>query len=164
MKRVIIIGNSCSGKSTLAKSLSQSFTVEHYDLDDYFWKCNKFKKSYSHKRILTNVKNLALKESWVIEGVYSHLVEPILHRADIFVWIDLPLQVCINNLISRDVNPTDLQLSRTQGYFERTTGSSRASHQLLWDSFTGSKYKINDSTDLTQFALQLYTETKPPLK
>lgn len=37
MKKIVIIGCCGGGKTTLAYKLSETLSIEAYDLDDYFW-------------------------------------------------------------------------------------------------------------------------------
>ena len=159
MKKIIIIGNGSSGKSTLAKKLSKRFSITHHDLDDYFWKCSNFKKSYNHKKIFNNVNDLAMNDSWIIEGTYSHIVKRILHRAEVLIWLDLPMEECVENLKRREVEPSNHQISRTKEYYKRRNGSSRKSHNFLWEEFLGSKYKISKLSDSTVFSKEVYFDS-----
>lgn len=47
MKKIRIIGGAGSGKSYLAKKLSEKFNISHYDLDEIFWDNNS--KTYGVK-------------------------------------------------------------------------------------------------------------------
>ncbi len=38
IRRILIVGDSGRGKSTLAKSLSQKLNIKQYSTDDFFWK------------------------------------------------------------------------------------------------------------------------------
>ena len=40
LKRVVIIGTSCSGKTTFERSLAQKLKVQHIELDSIHWKPN----------------------------------------------------------------------------------------------------------------------------
>ncbi len=39
-RRIVVIGTSCSGKSTLSKRISQNLNISHYELDNYYWEGN----------------------------------------------------------------------------------------------------------------------------
>jgi len=40
MKRIVIIGTSCSGKTTLAKTIALKLNIKHIELDKLHWKPN----------------------------------------------------------------------------------------------------------------------------
>ena len=88
MKRIIVVGTTASGKSTLARKLSQILEIPHVQLDVLNWGPNwtEVGDEVFFQRIQTAVQN----EGWVVDGNYSranHLTWP---HADTVIWIDLP--------------------------------------------------------------------------
>ncbi|MFD3940988.1 adenylate kinase [Streptomyces sp. NPDC058611] len=42
-------------------------------------------------------------ESWVVEGNYSKLADVVWHRADVLVWLDLPLSLIVCRIVHRSL-------------------------------------------------------------
>jgi adenylate kinase family enzyme len=87
-KRIYILGTAGSGKSFLAKKLSEKLNVPCYDLDDIFWykKYTKKRNKPERKRLLAKI---ASKREWIIEGVFGSWIEKALKRADLVVLLDI---------------------------------------------------------------------------
>ena len=70
--KIHIIGCSGSGKTYLAKALSEKYNTPHFDLDDIQWDNNA--GGYGVKMPLENrtelLNDILKNESWIIEGVY----------------------------------------------------------------------------------------------
>ena len=70
--KIHIIGGSGTGKTYLAKKISDLYKIPHYDLDDIFW--DNTSAAYGVKMPFDKrdklLKEILLKDNWVIEGVY----------------------------------------------------------------------------------------------
>ena len=88
MKKIYIIGNGGSGKTTLALFLKNQLDLPHLELDDIYWNNNQ-KKAYNIKRgeeerdALLNHFLQENKNAFVIDGVYEkEWIDPILKEVD----------------------------------------------------------------------------------
>ncbi|HVO94622.1 MAG TPA: hypothetical protein VMT22_17365 [Terriglobales bacterium] len=52
MARVVVIGTSCVGKSTFARSVANLLKVPHIELDAFFWSPNWVQKPSEEFRVL----------------------------------------------------------------------------------------------------------------
>ncbi len=102
--RVVIIGNSGSGNSTLAQQLAQRIGAPAIDLDHIHWQ-----GSYGTKRDDDAAKRIvadaAAESKWIIEGVYGWLAEVVLPRAVSLIWLDMPWNVCREGFICSRTSP-----------------------------------------------------------
>lgn len=101
MDRIVIIGTSCSGKTTLAKKLSQKLHIPHIELDVLFWKKNwqieerdKFRKK---------VSRVVEQDTWVIDGNFSIVRDIVWARADTIIWLDYPFYVIFLQALARSI-------------------------------------------------------------
>lgn len=67
-KRILVIGRSCSGKSTYAKDLSESIDVDHVDMDDLYWEKNWVRPD--KEKFQTKLEKVLIKDEWILSGNY----------------------------------------------------------------------------------------------
>ena len=79
--RTLIIGNSGSGKSSLAGRLGALFQAPTFDLDLIHWKDDGFGAKQDEDVARQKVMDLAETQRWIIEGVHGWLVEVATPRA-----------------------------------------------------------------------------------
>lgn len=98
-KRILIVGDSCRGKSTMADLLSKNLNIKHQDLDDFFY-IKKFTIRRDKQEQLKLVK-IFLKENseWIIEGTTRDMMCLCLKDADLIIhlWFNSLLSqlICI---------------------------------------------------------------------
>lgn len=103
MNRIVVVGNSGSGKSTVAKKLSEKMAFPYLELDSIYhqpgW------EPLPEADFRARVAEFALQPSWIIDGNYTSLGmrELIWPAADTLVWLDLPRWVVMPRIIARTV-------------------------------------------------------------
>jgi adenylate kinase family enzyme len=80
MRRIVVVGASCSGKTTLAQSIAQRLELPHFDMDSIVWGPNW--SLPSDEQLLTQVKSIIQHEAWVIDGVFPEHRDLVWARAD----------------------------------------------------------------------------------
>ena len=103
MKKVIVIGCPGSGKSTFSKSLHRITGIPLFHLDMLFWNADKttVEKSVFLDRLLKIVQN----DEWIIDGNYASTMELRLQKCDTVIFLDYPLDVCLNGIKERKGKP-----------------------------------------------------------
>ena len=99
MNRVLILGTCGSGKTTLAKQLSEQIGLPHIELDGIFHQPNW--QPLPADTFRTEVQERARLDRWVIEGNYSVVRDLILERADTIVWLDYSYPIIFRRLWRR---------------------------------------------------------------
>jgi adenylate kinase family enzyme len=101
VKRVAVKGASGAGKSTLARRLAERLGVPHVELDALHHGPNWTPASASALR--ARVASILDDDvGWVVDGNYeSKLENLILDRAELIVWLDLPLRTKLVRLARR---------------------------------------------------------------
>ncbi|MGC2310124.1 MAG: hypothetical protein WA432_00710 [Candidatus Babeliaceae bacterium] len=100
-KRIVIVGNAGSGKTTLAFQLQKKFNLPLYHLDQYYWQSNwervgleKFNKIH---------EELCKKDAWIIEGLYVKVLQQRVAHADVVIFLDMPRFLCIWYVLKRAI-------------------------------------------------------------
>jgi len=83
--RILIIGESGRGKTTLSKRLHEILGIPSHSTDDFYWKVKfteRNNKEESIKNIFTTVYST---DSWIVEGSSTHLWRGGLDASDLIV-------------------------------------------------------------------------------
>lgn len=103
--KIHIIGCSGSGKTYLAKALSEKYNIPHFDLDDIQWDNNAdgygVKMPIEKRTALLN--DILKNNSWIIEGVYYAWVGKCFEDADKIYVLDTPKRVYTYRIIKRTI-------------------------------------------------------------
>ncbi len=101
MDRIAVIGTSCSGKTTLARKLSQILQIRHIELDTLFWKKNW--QIQERKIFREKVTRVVKQDCWVIDGNFSIVRDIVWKRADTIIWINYPFAVIFLQALVRSI-------------------------------------------------------------
>src|SRR5215213_3005159 len=100
MRRIVIMGNSGSGKTTMARDLARRDGLPHLDLDSLAWESIAVRKPLSESiRLVENYMDG--QDEWVIEGCYGDLLETALSRASELRFLNPGVEACVRNCESR---------------------------------------------------------------
>lgn len=162
VKRIIIFGNSASGKSSLAKLLAEQHQLSHLDLDTLAW-LPITDQSPMPQRQCVDVsvseidRFIEQNNQWVIEGCYSDLLIHTLEKCSEVIFLNLPIERCISNAKNRpweahkyktkadQDNNLPMLLDWITQYESRTDSFSKAAHLKLYDEFLGNKSQRFDN-------------------
>jgi adenylate kinase family enzyme len=99
VRRIAVVGNSGSGKTSLAAALAERLGIPHLELDSVFhqpgW------QPLDRDEFRDRVGAAVAADSWVMDGNYRAVREIIWARADTIVWLDLPRRVVTRRIIGR---------------------------------------------------------------
>lgn len=101
MERIVIIGNSGSGKTYLAQMLSGYLHIEVIHLDKLFWEPGGFNKKRPIDLVYSEIATLSQGQLWIVEGVFGELAQEFCPQADCLLWLDVDWATCSANLRKR---------------------------------------------------------------
>lgn len=99
MKKIIVIGCPGSGKSTFSKALHKITGIPLFHLDMMYWNADKtiVEKSAFRGRL----SSIFQKNEWIIDGNYGSTMELRMQECDTIIFLDYPLDVCLNGIHER---------------------------------------------------------------
>jgi adenylate kinase family enzyme len=145
--RIVIVGASGSGKTTMARSLSKGLSLDLLELDSVNWS-GKVGSKRDEEEAKGLVADFAARPNWVIEGVYGWLAIPAIPRASTLIWLDLPWSDCREGLMQRGpwrgatAGEHAAFLQWAEDYWSRQTSSSFEGHRAMFDAFEGAKFRL----------------------
>lgn len=93
MRKVIIIGNAGSGKTTFAKKLHQKTKLPLVHLDKVYW-IGEW-EHISREEFDAELQKELEKEQWIIDGNYDRTISHRLKYCDTVFYFELPRIVCL---------------------------------------------------------------------
>ncbi|MEZ9437633.1 P-loop NTPase family protein [Vibrio atlanticus] len=166
MKKIIIIGNSGSGKSWLSKQLSQKLQLQEVNLDSVVWESGGYNQKRSTEAIENEISSIKSQCNWVVEGVFGALAEQLIVSADMLLFLDLEWSECESSLHARG-SESFKQLNEEQAeknfrellkwaseYSVRESKSSRQFHQHLYNDFHSTKIRFTTRSQVNDFVVE----------
>jgi adenylate kinase family enzyme len=102
MRRVSVIGNTGSGKSTVARVVAARLGVPYVELDELHWR--EGWRQADADELIARVSPIVAEDGWVIDGMYWRKIGGlVLRRADTVVWVDPPWLPMFARLVWRSV-------------------------------------------------------------
>ena len=157
-RRTIILGNSGSGKSWLSARLAAALGADALDLDSIHWEPGGYDVPRDKQLSIDLVRRSAARPTWVIEGVYGWLAQEALPTATALIWLDLPVDACIENLRQRGMRGLGTEagfealLGWAADYPHRQTSSSYAGHERIFGLIPGPGFRLRSRADVERFS------------
>jgi adenylate kinase family enzyme len=94
-RRISVAGDSGSGKTTVSRAIAARLDLPHIELDGLFHGPNWSTPPKEEFRCRV-AETLGGLDGWVADGNYTgSLGSLVLERAELLIWLDLPLRVCL---------------------------------------------------------------------
>ena len=163
--RIHISGIYGSGKTTLAKIISNQLNIPVYALDDIKYKV-KYNEIRSVKERLNKVKKISKKENWITEGTWSDYANELFYNADVIILMQIPKWTCCYRILKRyfkrkkDKNDTflgALKLSKEVfHYYSKDRPVSLKAHQRLIKKSKKKLFIVRNNYEIKKLIYILY--------
>ncbi len=101
-KRVVVVGVTSSGKSTLAEKLAQRFALKYIELDALYWEPNWQPAPLEIFR--ARVEKAMQTEKWITAGNYYVVRDLLWPKAEAVIWLDYSLGRVLWQLTRRSLS------------------------------------------------------------
>jgi adenylate kinase family enzyme len=102
--RLVVVGASGSGKTTMARALALALGVPHVELDGINWQPGwRDISRLEPEEFFRRVAEAAAGDAWVMDGNYTKVKEAHWARATGFVWMDTPRALVMRQVLWRSL-------------------------------------------------------------
>lgn len=100
--KIRILGNSCSGKTTVGQKLAEYYNVDCLHIDSVAFFPNTNFESRPEEEVISDIsKFINEHNNWILEGNYMHLVDAVFYIPELIIFIDLPVEQSLYNFEQR---------------------------------------------------------------
>jgi adenylate kinase family enzyme len=130
VQRIVVVGVTGSGKTTLARQLAQGLNLPHFELDALHWEADWVEADEEIFR--QRVRDSLAGRRWVVDGNYSSVRDLIWLEADTLVWLDYPLPFVLWRLVRRTWRRVRSQEELWNGNRDRLAHQFSRDSIFLW--------------------------------
>jgi len=144
MKKIVIVGTSCSGKTTLSKNISKILSIPHFELDVLHWGPNWTTREDFEQDVAQAVQN----PKWVIDGNYRNVRDLIWEKVDTIIWLNYSFQLVFWRALNRTIPRVIMKKSIYAGNRETARTTFFSSDSILWWVIKTHKQRILEYSKL----------------
>ncbi|MER7010963.1 hypothetical protein ABT324_05990 [Saccharopolyspora sp. NPDC000359] len=137
VQRVSVVGCSGSGKSTVARRLSNILGVPHVELDALHWGPDW--SAASSDDLSEKVRQATAADTWIVDGNYQSKIGTLVwERADTVVWVNPPKRTVMWRSLTRTIRRVVTREELWSGNRENWRGLMfwRGEDSILWWAWT----------------------------
>lgn len=136
MERIIVIGSSCSGKSSFAQTLAQKKQITHIELDQLHWLPNWQERPDAEFRELVKAAitpaTAGDDHSWIIDGNYSVTRDITWPRATQIIWLNHSFPLVLYRAITRSIHRAYTKKPLFAGNIESFKQTFFSRDSIIW--------------------------------
>ncbi|MFE2884754.1 adenylate kinase [Streptomyces sp. NPDC059272] len=130
MERILVVGSTGAGKSTLARAVGERFGVPYHEMDALYFNGPDWAVNQS---LTDDVRRLTSEPRWIIDSIGSPEVRDLLWgKADTVLWLDYPRRVIMPRVLRRSLRRTVTRESVFGGNRETWAGWFSREHPAWW--------------------------------
>ena len=99
MRRINVVGTSCSGKTTLARAIADRLSLRYVEFDALYWgpEWTPMPAPLVRERLRAALS----ADEWVADGAYSDYRDITWERVETVVWLDYPMPIVLGRWARR---------------------------------------------------------------
>jgi adenylate kinase family enzyme len=149
--RIVVVGTSGAGKTTLARRIAALLELPHIELDPINWQPGwRDLTRHDPEEFVRRVNEAIRAEAWVLDGNYGPVRDRVWLRATHLVWLDYQRPVIMARVISRTLFRAVLRTELWAGNRERWRHMLRPSHPIRWAWSTWERRRRETAERLAQ--------------
>ena len=150
--KIVVIGTSGSGKTTMAKALAGALALPFVELDAVQWQPNwQPLMETDRDEFIRRVAAATAGEAWVVDGNYTSAVRHLTWgRATHLVWLDYERPVIMWRVIRRSLWRAAMRTELWAGNREQWRKLWRADHPIRWAWSNWRRHRIDYAERLGQ--------------
>ncbi len=146
MNRIVVVGTSCSGKTTLAGNIAEILEIPHIELDALHWGPNWTIKADFEEKVAEAVQQPA----WVADGNYRKVREQIWDKADTIIWLNYSFTLVFYRALKRTFKRVFTGEKIFAGNKENLFTSLFSSDSILWWVIKTHKMRRKEYSQLSE--------------
>ena len=165
ISRVVVIGTSCAGKTTFARSLADALSCPHVELDVLHWQPNWVPRAAAEFRALT--AQALSQDCWVTDGNYGVVRDLVWSRATTVIWLNYAFRLVLWRALARTVRRVLTREELFSGNRESLRMAFFSRESILWwvvTTFNRSRKQYRELFDKKIFPQRSYIEFQKPSK
>lgn len=149
--RIVVVGTSGAGKTTLARRIALRLALPHIELDAINWQPGwRDLTRHDPSGFIRRVTEAIRAEAWVADGNYGLVREILWRRATHLVWLDYERPVIMARVIYRTLLRAAMRTELWAGNRERWRHMLRPSHPIRWAWSTWERRRRETAERLSQ--------------
>jgi len=156
--KTVLLGNAGAGKSTLSRKLLATEPAARLSLDELAFSGSSERRPLADS-IADATSFIEANESWIVEGCYSDIVEPLLKHANTLIFLNPGIDVCVSHCKARPWEPEKFESSEAQDsnlenllawvreYETRNDEYGLKQHRKLFERFQGHKVEHKEPSE-----------------
>ncbi|HLJ58125.1 MAG TPA: AAA family ATPase [bacterium] len=130
MRRIVVVGTSGAGKTTVSRELSKRLGIPHIELDALHWAPGWTETPTDVFR--ARVSRALARAAWVVDGNYAKARDIVWPLADTLVWLDFPLTVVLRQVFVRTLRRMIVREELWHGNREQLRTALSRDSIILW--------------------------------
>jgi adenylate kinase family enzyme len=163
MTRTVVIGTSCSGKTTFARDLARALGLPHIELDALHWLPDWLERSSDDFCTLT--AEAVSHDNWVVDGNYGIVRDLVWSRATVIIWLNYSFPTVLWHALARTVRRSLPREELFSGNRESLRMAFFSRDSILWwviTTFHGRRKHYRRLFDARTLPHLLYVEFRTP--
>jgi adenylate kinase family enzyme len=165
LKRVIVVGTSCCGKTTFSTLLAEMLRCPHVQLDALHWGPNWVAKPTDEFRRL--VEEAVWPARWVVDGNYRVVRDVIWPRATAVIWLNYDFSTVFRRGLMRTLRRSLSAEELYSGNRESLRRALLSRDSILWwviSTFRQRRRQYRELLQTRPFPQLEWTELRKPLE